>query len=89
MANKIAPNRSVPKVDKRQRTRSKLLEAARELVREKGYERTTLEEVASRAGMTTGELFVHTPNAFTLGSDLSDNGATPASYFSSCASNGG
>ena len=41
-----------PKGDKRDRTRA-LLEAARALIREKGYERTTLEEVASRAGMTT------------------------------------
>ena len=57
MPNEIASKRSVPKGDKRQRTRSKLLDAARELVREKGYERTTLEDVASRAGMTTGAIY--------------------------------
>jgi AcrR family transcriptional regulator len=34
-----------------------LLEAARGLIREKGYERTTLEEVAARAGMTTGAIY--------------------------------
>jgi AcrR family transcriptional regulator len=34
-----------------------LLAAARKLVREKGYEHTTLEEVASRAGMTTGAIY--------------------------------
>jgi AcrR family transcriptional regulator len=34
-----------------------LLEAARALVRERGYERTTLETVAHRAGMTTGAIY--------------------------------
>jgi AcrR family transcriptional regulator len=33
------------------------MEAARALIREKGYERTTLEEVAARAGMTTGAIY--------------------------------
>lgn len=46
-----------PRGDKRERTRAALLEAARALVREKGYERTTLEEVAARAGMTTGAIY--------------------------------
>ena len=34
-----------------------LLEAARALVREQGYERTTLASVADRAGMTTGAIY--------------------------------
>ena len=46
-----------PKGAKRQRTRAKLLEAARELIREKGYARTTLQDVASRAGMTSGAIY--------------------------------
>lgn len=46
-----------PKGDKRDRTRAALLAAAREVIREKGYARTTLEEVASRAGMTTGAIY--------------------------------
>jgi len=50
-------NRRKPKGDKRERTRSALLAAARELIRERGYERTTLEEVAQRAGMTTGAIY--------------------------------
>jgi AcrR family transcriptional regulator len=49
--------RRKPKGDKRDRTRAALLEAARVLIREKGYERTTLEEVAQRAGMTTGAIY--------------------------------
>lgn len=50
-----APSRT--KGDKRVRTRRKLLEAARALIREKGYERTSLEEIAERAGMTTGAIY--------------------------------
>jgi AcrR family transcriptional regulator len=49
--------RRKPKGDKRERTRAALLQAARELIREKGYERTTLEQVARRAGMTTGAIY--------------------------------
>jgi AcrR family transcriptional regulator len=49
--------RGKPKGDKRARTRAALLEAARSLIREKGHERTTLEEVARRAGMTTGAIY--------------------------------
>lgn len=46
-----------PKGDKRSRTRAALLAAAREVIREKGYARTTLEDVATRAGMTTGAIY--------------------------------
>ena len=49
--------RGKPKGDKRERTRAALLEAARALIREKGHERTTLEAVARRAGMTTGAIY--------------------------------
>lgn len=49
--------RSGPKGDKRARTRARLLAAARELIREHGYERTTLREVARRAGMTSGAIY--------------------------------
>jgi AcrR family transcriptional regulator len=58
MTEELNPSsRRKPKGDKRERTRAKLLEAARQLVREKGYEGTTLEEVAKRAGMTTGAIY--------------------------------
>ncbi len=49
--------RRQPKGDKRDRTRAKLLEAARSLIREKGHEHTTLEDIAERAGMTTGAIY--------------------------------
>ena len=35
-----------------QRTRAKLIEAAAEVIGEKGYDRASLEEIAARAGMT-------------------------------------
>ena len=57
MAAKVTEPRRRPKGDKRERTRASLLAAARALVREKGYARTTLEEVARRAGMTTGAIY--------------------------------
>ena len=53
----LSSARRKPKGDKRERTRAKLLEAERQLVREEGYEHTTLEAVAKRAGMTTGAIY--------------------------------
>ena len=54
--------RRQPKGDKRDRTRAKLLEAARWLIREKGHEHATLEEIAERAGMTTGAIYSNFKN---------------------------
>jgi AcrR family transcriptional regulator len=56
VAETDSPRRQ-PKGDKRDRTRTQLLEAARSLIREKGYEHTTLEAIAERAGMTTGAIY--------------------------------
>jgi len=42
---------------KRERTRAQLVDAAAEIIAEKGYERTSLEEVAKRAGMTRGAIY--------------------------------
>jgi len=57
MATEPDSSRRQPKGDKRDRTRSKLLEAARSLIREKGHEHATLEAIAERAGMTTGAIY--------------------------------
>jgi AcrR family transcriptional regulator len=57
MASQPASKRGKPKGDKRERTRAALLEAARAIVREEGYDRTTLARVAERAGMTTGAIY--------------------------------
>jgi AcrR family transcriptional regulator len=55
--SEVGSRRRQPKGDKRDRTRAKLLEAARSLIREKGYENTTLEDIAEKAGMTTGAIY--------------------------------
>ncbi|MBC7924570.1 MAG: TetR/AcrR family transcriptional regulator [Bryobacteraceae bacterium] len=55
-------SRRQPKGDKRDRTRTKLLEAARSLIREVGYEHTTLDAIAERAGMTTGAIYSNFKN---------------------------
>lgn len=57
MASEPESLRRQPKGDKRDRTRAKLLEAARTLIREKGYEHATLDAIAARAGMTTGAIY--------------------------------
>src|SRR5437764_709377 len=53
----MASQRGQPKGDKRERTRAALIQAAAELVREKGFERTSLEDIARRAGMTRGAIY--------------------------------
>src|SRR4051794_11445297 len=57
ISDEESSRRRQPKGDKRDRTRAKLLEAARSLIREKGHEHTTLEDIAERAGMTTGAIY--------------------------------
>src|SRR5262245_48336786 len=42
---------------KRARTRAALIEAAAAVIGEKGYDRTTLEDVAKRAGMSRGAIY--------------------------------
>jgi AcrR family transcriptional regulator len=64
--------RRKPKGDKRLRTRAKLLEAARQLIREKGYEKTTLQDVADRAGMTSGAIYGNFKNREELFIALAD-----------------
>jgi len=54
---KPGTGRRRPKGDKRERTRAALLDAALTLTREKGFEETTLQDVAERAGMTTGAIY--------------------------------
>jgi AcrR family transcriptional regulator len=58
--------RRKPKGDKRERTRAALLEAARVVIREKGYAQTTLDDVARRAGMTTGAIYGNFKNKHEL-----------------------
>ncbi|HEV7277523.1 MAG TPA: TetR/AcrR family transcriptional regulator [Devosiaceae bacterium] len=66
-----------PKGNKRERTRTVLLAAARELVREKGFDRLTMEAVAQRAGMTSGAIYGNFKNRDELLLALSDQYWTP------------
>jgi AcrR family transcriptional regulator len=45
------------KGNKRERTRARLIEMAAQVIGEKGFDRTSLEEVAARAGMTRGAIY--------------------------------
>jgi AcrR family transcriptional regulator len=56
LENPISARRR-PKGDKRARTRAALVDAARQMIREHGYEALTLATVAERAGMTTGAIY--------------------------------
>ena len=56
-AKKTLSRRGKPKGDKRTRTRAKLIEAAAEVIGEKGYESASLDEIAARAGMTRGAIY--------------------------------
>src|ERR1043166_8166001 len=42
---------------KRERTRAKLITAATQIIKEKGYDKTSLEEIARRAGVTRGPIY--------------------------------
>jgi AcrR family transcriptional regulator len=46
-----------PKGDKRARTRARIIEAAARLVEERGFERTTVQDVARRAGVSNGAIY--------------------------------
>src|SRR6185295_1110716 len=46
-----------PKGDKRERTRARLIDAAAAVIGEKGWDRTSLDDVARRAGMTRGAIY--------------------------------
>jgi len=56
-SKRAGSRRGQPKGDKRERTRTALLDAALALTREKGFEQTTLQDVADRAGMSTGAIY--------------------------------
>jgi len=70
-------SRRKPKGDKRARTRTALIEAASALTREKGYENTTLEDVARRAGMTTGAIYGNFKNRDELFIAIAQTAWTP------------
>jgi len=56
----------------KRRTRAALLEAARSVIREKGFPATTARDVAARAGVAVGTVFVHFPTMGALAETLVD-----------------
>lgn len=56
---------------KKQETRLKLMKAAQELFREKGYEETTIEEITEKADVAKGTFFNYFPTKDDLLGDLS------------------
>lgn len=57
MIKRLTNARRRAKGNKRERTRAQLVEAAARVIGEKGWDRTALEEVARRAGMTRGAIY--------------------------------
>jgi AcrR family transcriptional regulator len=57
MPAKRKSRKGIPKGDKRERTRARLLEAALEVIRQKGLFRTTFEDVAAKAGLSRGAIY--------------------------------
>jgi AcrR family transcriptional regulator len=57
MSKRPTTPRRRPKGDKRARTRARLIDAAAEVIGEKGWDRTSLDEVARRTGMTRGAIY--------------------------------
>ena len=55
--NKPAKKFDPARASKRDRTRTALIDAASALIGERGYERTSLEAVAQRAGMSRGAIY--------------------------------
>lgn len=49
--------KGVPKGDKRQRTRKTLVAAAAQVIAEKGFDRTSIEAVCARAGLSRGSFY--------------------------------
>ena len=57
MAKDSTNRRRRPKGNKRERTRARLVDAAAAVIGEQGWDRTSLDEVARRAGMTRGAIY--------------------------------
>ena len=59
---KAAKDGTIPLRERnRLRTRNDILDAAAQLLSEKGYSETTLEELSQRAGLSRGTLYAHFP----------------------------
>ena len=65
-------------------TRSKLLDAARDVIRTKGYAATTVDDICAAAGVTKGGFFHHFPSKEQLGiAAIEQFGAAASAIFAS------
>jgi AcrR family transcriptional regulator len=77
MVKKSAKLRVKRRGNKRERTRAALIEAATKLIKQNGYERTSLEQVARTAGMTRGAIYGNFKNREDLFLAVVESGWTP------------
>lgn len=69
-------------------TRTKLLDAARDVIRAKGYAATTVDDICATAGVTKGSFFHHFPSKEQLGvAAIDEFGATSLALFASAPYN--
>lgn len=66
--------------------RRKLLDAARSLIREKGYSKTTVDELCAKAGLTKGAFFHHFKSKDALGVAVANDWSEGTSTFFEAAS---
>lgn len=69
--------KGVPKGDKRQRTRRTLVAAAAEVIAERGFDRTSIEAVCSRANLSRGSFYGNFKNREDLFLAVMDSQWTP------------
>lgn len=69
--------KGVPKGDKRQRTRKALVAAAAEVIAEKGFDRTSIEDICVRANLSRGSFYGNFKNREDLFLAVMDSQWTP------------
>ncbi|MER3460463.1 MAG: TetR family transcriptional regulator, partial [candidate division GAL15 bacterium] len=53
---------TLPRAGRKERTRARILEAARRVFARSGYHGTLMDQVAQEAGLSKGALYVHFPS---------------------------
>lgn len=77
MTRTAVVRKGVPKGDKRQRTRARLVAAAAEVIAEKGFDRTSIEDICFRANLSRGSFYGNFKNREDLFLAVMDSQWTP------------